>query len=69
MMSLSHHLADLCEPLEAAAFHATQGVSLKVRNDEIREVEHRPGLYLKVRSERDSRIPPHSKKACSSQSR
>src|SRR5687768_10767151 len=68
MISLPDHLADLCEPAESVALGATQRVRLEVRNDAFHEICNRSGFVLKVRSDRDSRIQPHSKKACRSPS-
>jgi hypothetical protein len=46
MISLSDHLADLCEPAERVALGATRRIRLEVRNDVVQEIADRPGLVL-----------------------
>jgi hypothetical protein len=69
MISLSDHLADLGEPAKAVALGATKRIRLEVRQMRFESSGTERTSYLKVRSDRDSRIQPHSKKACSPPSR
>jgi hypothetical protein len=68
MISLSDHPADLGEPAKAVALGATKRIRLEVRHDAIRELSRRANLVLEGSIGRDSRIQPHSKKACRSPS-
>src|SRR5919106_153602 len=53
MISLSDHLAGLCESVEATTLRAAQRIRLEMRNDPIHEVGHRPGFEPDPQSRTD----------------